>query len=135
MCYQGQLFDDLGFMGDTEYSKQILDGTYEYPPNTNVWTKKILRETHYTFSRMTGAKIATTISTTDFQLPTILDKGRRTDIILFQLCHFLALQSGSISFNALGDAHGISVCVFTKKDPPCMLGDRAHCATGDDGWQ
>jgi hypothetical protein len=66
-CYQGQLFDNLGFMGDTECSKQILEGTYEYPPNTNVWTKKILQEAHYTFSHMSRAKIATTISTVDFQ--------------------------------------------------------------------
>ncbi len=66
-CYQGQLFDDLGFMGDTECSQQILEGTYEYPPDTNIWTKKILQEAHHTFSRMFGTKIATTISTTDFQ--------------------------------------------------------------------
>jgi hypothetical protein len=66
-CYQGQLFDDLGFMGDTECSKQILKGMYEYPPNTNIWTKKILQEAHYTFSCMSGAKITTTISTADFQ--------------------------------------------------------------------
>jgi hypothetical protein len=66
-CYQGQLFDNLGFMGDIEYSKQILEGTYEYPPYTDVWTKKILQEAHYTFSHMSGAKIATTISTMDFQ--------------------------------------------------------------------
>jgi hypothetical protein len=26
LCYQGQLFDNLGFMGDTECSKQILEG-------------------------------------------------------------------------------------------------------------
>jgi hypothetical protein len=54
-------------MGGTECSKQILEGTYEYPPNTNVWTKKILQKTHHTFSRMSCAEIATTISTTDFQ--------------------------------------------------------------------
>ncbi len=66
-CYQGQLFDDLGFMGDTECSQQILEGTYEYPPNTNIWTKKILQEAHHTFSRMYGVKIATTNSTMDFQ--------------------------------------------------------------------
>jgi hypothetical protein len=66
-CYQGQLFDDLGFMGDTECSRKILEGTYEYPPNTNVWMKKILQEAHYTFSRMSGAKIATTFFTADFQ--------------------------------------------------------------------
>jgi hypothetical protein len=54
-------------MGDTECSQQILEGTYENPPDTNIWTKKILHEAHHTFSRMSGAKIATTISTTDFQ--------------------------------------------------------------------
>jgi hypothetical protein len=66
-CYQDQLFDDLGFMGDMECSQQILEGTYEYPPDTNIWAKKILREAHHTFSHMSGTKIATTISTTDFQ--------------------------------------------------------------------
>jgi hypothetical protein len=54
-------------MGDIECSKQILEGLYEYPPNTNVWMKKILQEAHYTCSHMPGAKIATTISTVDFQ--------------------------------------------------------------------
>jgi hypothetical protein len=43
-CYQGQLFDDLGFMGDTECAQKILKGMYEYPPDTNKWTKKILQE-------------------------------------------------------------------------------------------
>jgi hypothetical protein len=54
-------------MGDTECSKKILEGMYEYPPDTDVWTNKILLEANYTFSRMSGAKIATTISTADFQ--------------------------------------------------------------------
>ncbi len=64
-----------------------------------------------------------------------LDKGSRTDIILFQQCHLLALQSSSISFNALGNAHGVSVWVRMKRDPPCTLGHWAHCATGEDSWQ
>jgi hypothetical protein len=66
-CYPGQLFNDLGFIGDTECSQQILEGTYEYPPNTNIWTKKNLQEAQHTFSRMSGAEITSTISTADFQ--------------------------------------------------------------------
>jgi hypothetical protein len=54
-------------MGYTECSKQIFEEMYEYPPNTNIWTKKILQEEHYSFSCMSGTKIATTISTADFQ--------------------------------------------------------------------
>ncbi len=66
-CYRGQLFDDLGFMGDTKCAQQILEGTYEYPPDTNIWMKKILQEAHFTFSRMSGAEVATMITTEDFQ--------------------------------------------------------------------
>jgi hypothetical protein len=66
-CYRGQLFDDLGFMGDTECAQQILEGTYEYPQDTNIWTKKILQEAQYTFSRISGTKIATMTTTKDFQ--------------------------------------------------------------------
>ncbi len=56
-CYKGQLFDDLGFMGDTECSQQILDGTYKYPPDTDIWTKKILQEAQHTFMQMSGIEI------------------------------------------------------------------------------
>jgi hypothetical protein len=66
-CYHGQLFDDLGCMGDTECSQWILEGTYDYPPDTDVWTKKILQEAQHTFAHMSGKEIATTISTADFQ--------------------------------------------------------------------
>jgi hypothetical protein len=50
LCYCRQLFDDLGFMGDTDCAQQILEGIYDYPSDTDIWTKKILQETHYTFS-------------------------------------------------------------------------------------
>ncbi len=66
-CYCGQIFNNLGFMSDTECSQQILEGMYEYPPDTNIWTKKILQEAQHTFSRMSSAEIPTTISTVDFQ--------------------------------------------------------------------
>ena len=66
-CYHGQLFDNLGFMGDTECSQQILAGAYDYPPNTDIWTKKILQEAQHTFWRMCDKEIVTTNSTADFQ--------------------------------------------------------------------
>ncbi len=66
-CYRGQLFDDLGFTGDTVCAQQILEGTYNYHPDTDIWTKNILQEAQITFSRMSGCKIATFITTKDFQ--------------------------------------------------------------------
>ncbi len=38
-CYCGQLFDDLGSTGDMVCAQQILKGTYNYPPDTDIWTK------------------------------------------------------------------------------------------------
>jgi hypothetical protein len=66
-CYYGKLFDDLGFMGDTECAQQILEGTYDFPSDINIWMKKILQEAHYTFSHMLGAEIAIIVTTEDFQ--------------------------------------------------------------------
>jgi hypothetical protein len=132
-CYQGQLFDNLGFMGDTECSKQILEGTYEYPPNTDVWLKKILQEAHYTFSRMSGAKIATTISTTDFQQYWIkVYKRTPSSFSGVTFLHYKAAASHSILL-AMHAAY-LSACA-QKRDPPHTLGDWAHCATGEDSWQ
>ena len=42
--YTGQLFDDLGFMGDTECAAQVLEGTYEYPEGIDEATKMIPEE-------------------------------------------------------------------------------------------
>ncbi len=67
LCYQGQLFNDLGFMGETKFTHKILKGTYKYPPDTNKWTMKILQQAQMTFSQISGTEIATMITTEDFQ--------------------------------------------------------------------
>ncbi len=64
---QRSIFDNLGFMGDTVCSQQIIDGTYNYPPDTDIWTKKILQEAHHTFLQMSGIEISTSVTTVDFQ--------------------------------------------------------------------
>jgi hypothetical protein len=40
---------------------------YNYPPDTDEWTKKILQEAQFTFSQMSGTEIATMITMEDFQ--------------------------------------------------------------------
>jgi hypothetical protein len=54
-------------MGDTKCAQKILEGTYDYPPDTDEWTKMILQEAQFTFSQMSGTEIATMITTEDFQ--------------------------------------------------------------------
>jgi hypothetical protein len=42
-CYSSQLLEDIGHLGNTWRSKEILDGIYAYLPNTDQWTVKILQ--------------------------------------------------------------------------------------------
>ena len=48
-CYSGELFDDIGFIGDTAAAKAILEGTYVYPPGTDPATKLLLEEAAITY--------------------------------------------------------------------------------------
>ena len=34
-CFKGQLFNDLGFIGNAHVAQQILEGTYNYPPDVD----------------------------------------------------------------------------------------------------
>jgi hypothetical protein len=69
-----EIFDDLGFMGDTKCTQKILEVAYDFPPDTNIRMKKILQEARYTFSHMSGAKVAIIVTVEDF-----LNFWRRVD--------------------------------------------------------
>ena len=58
-CKLGPLFDDIGFLGDTEAAQQILEGTYIFPPGTDPATKLVLEEAAHTYSEMTNEEVST----------------------------------------------------------------------------
>ena len=66
-CYSGVLFDDIGFTGDTEAVRSILEGTYVYPPNTDPATRLLLEESAHIYATMPRAELATYVTVDDFQ--------------------------------------------------------------------
>jgi hypothetical protein len=89
-------------LGDTECAQQILQGTYDYPLDTNIWTKKILQEAHYTFSQMSGAETTMTITTKDFQnfWQQVHERSSSSFIgITFSHCKAAALTFNILSLN------------------------------------
>ena len=66
-AYRGKLFDDIGFLGDTEAAAAILNGTYVFPPGTDPATKLLLEEAAITFGKMSSEEVATYVSVEDFQ--------------------------------------------------------------------
>ena len=49
-CKPGKLFDDIGFLGDTEAASRILLGTYDFPPDTDPATRLLFEETAATYA-------------------------------------------------------------------------------------
>jgi len=46
----GKLFDDIGFLGDTQAVKDILEGTYVFEPDVDPVTKLLLEEAAITYA-------------------------------------------------------------------------------------
>ena len=53
MC-SGQLFTDIGYIGDTAATKSILEGTYVFPPDTDDPTRFLLLEAANIYKTMSG---------------------------------------------------------------------------------
>jgi hypothetical protein len=66
-CYSSQLLEDIGHLGNTQCSKDILDGTYAYPSDTDQWTVRILQEAHYTYKLLCDNRIDGNVSIHNFQ--------------------------------------------------------------------
>ena len=57
----------MGFVGDTEAARAILEGTYVYPPDIDPATKLLLEEAAMTYAKMPAEEIATYVTVEDFQ--------------------------------------------------------------------
>jgi hypothetical protein len=98
-------------MGDMEWAQKILEGTYDFPPDTNIWTKKILQEAHYTFSHISGAEIVIIVTMKDFQnFWQRVDERTSSSFSGVTFSHYKAAASKS---NAVSNARHIfdSVCM------------------------
>jgi hypothetical protein len=65
--YTGKLFDDVGFIGDTECARQILEDTYLFPKGTDPVTRLLLEETVVTFEKLSGKEVSSYVTVKDFQ--------------------------------------------------------------------
>ncbi len=66
-CHQETFFEDVGHLADKPVAQQILDGTYEYPPDLYPATKLLFEEALATYAALSPTKIATYVTPEDFQ--------------------------------------------------------------------
>jgi len=66
-CSHGQLFDDIGFLGDTECARQLLEGTYVFPPGTDDATRLLFEEVAIVYKEINPKTLATYVTVEDFQ--------------------------------------------------------------------
>jgi hypothetical protein len=61
----GQLFDDIGYLGDTTSTRAILEGTYECPPDMNPHTRMLCEEAHWIFILKSMEEVCNFVLTTE----------------------------------------------------------------------
>ena len=66
-AYKGKLFDDIGFLGDIDVARQILEGTYVFPPDIDPATKLLFEEAAITFAQLSKEEVASYVTVDDFQ--------------------------------------------------------------------
>ncbi len=66
-CYRGTFFKDVGHLADGPVAQQILDSTYEYPPDLDPATRLLFEEASTTYAALSPTKIATCITPEDIQ--------------------------------------------------------------------
>ena len=66
--YSGSLFDDLGFMGDSECAQQVLEGTYVFfPEGIDPPTKMLLEECSAVYMSMSREEVSTFVTAEEYQ--------------------------------------------------------------------
>ena len=65
--YSGRLFDDLGFMGDSECAQQVLEGTYAFPEGIDPATKMLLEECSMVYLSMLREEVSMFVTAEDYQ--------------------------------------------------------------------
>ncbi len=66
-CHQGTFFEDVGHLADSPAAQQILEGTYEYPPDLDQATRLLCKEAAYTNEALSPTEVATYVTAEDFQ--------------------------------------------------------------------
>ena len=66
-CYKSKLFDTIGFIGDTECTSQIPEGTYIFPKDTDMATRLLLEEAAVTFKKLSGKEVSSYVTMNHFQ--------------------------------------------------------------------
>ncbi len=65
--YGSTLIQEVGPLGDTDRTQEILEGTFTYPHDTDLWTTKFFEEAQHTYALLGSEGIDTAISVSDFQ--------------------------------------------------------------------
>ena len=63
--YSGNLFDGIGFIRDPAAATAILEGTYEFPPDTDPATMLLLDEAAITYALIPPEEVATYVTVKD----------------------------------------------------------------------
>ncbi len=106
-----EIMNDVGYLGNTQHARDILEETYTYPLDTDKWRMKILVEAHMLSSK----SIKTTVSIFNYQ-----DYWQGANEAIFSSysrIHFGHYKAASLDRN-LSTLHAAKLSACAKKGIP-----------------
>jgi hypothetical protein len=113
--FLSEIMNDIGYLGDTQHARVILEGTYTYSPDTDQWTMKILKEAHMSYQQLSNKSIDTTVSIFDFQ--DYWQGANEAISSLYSRIHFGHYKAASFDKN-LSALHAAKLSACAKKGIP-----------------
>ena len=114
-CHQGQLFNDIGFLGDMESARMILEGTYKFPPDTDDATRLLFKEWGHAYAEMDRDELETYVTVENFRY-------------YWQRAN----ERISTSYSSLHFGHYKTVRMYKKRIATSTMEFRDNCPVGTD---
>ena len=121
MC-SGQLFSDIGYIGDTTATRSILEGTYTFPPDTDEPTMFLWKEASKNLQQNVHG--ATVIIRHHRGFPIFMEACQREHPVITLRSPLRTLQSGSTL--------QLPLCTTCSQALPCSINRHATGPMG--GW-
>ena len=115
LFYSGRLFDNLGFMGDSKYTQQVLERTYIFPEGIDPATKMLLEECSMIYLSMLREEVCTFATAEDYQYYWKRDKERiSSSYSRLHFRHYIAVADRE----TLSKLHATNISEVSRRGVP-----------------
>ncbi len=132
-CHRGTFFKDVGHLADGPVAQQILEGTYEYPPDLDPATRFFVRRGHSNIHRSVSGCGRNIRDSGGF--PALLANNTRENRVVLQRIALWPLRGGFFLLEPVSAPCRKVDDMCKERDYSNKVEDGTHCPPRKDNWE